>query len=178
MSTLRRVAKVDHCMVFSFAGERSASCLLNIGDIPIGADLGEAYSGHFYRSDPNRDAIFRQQGEALPIMLPIFAPRMYSSNYRKIFFEDSDIVDKLATAVWFEHTCFYVNFYRISQQGRFKPGQVDQLRRIAPSISAAVAPHLGPPAPPPHQKPRPDLQELFANNQAFKRPTSRHKHVP
>src|SRR5260370_16145052 len=64
-------------------------------------------------------------------MLPIFAPRMYSSNYRKIFFEDSDIVDKLATAVWFEHTCFYVNFYRISQQGRFKPGQVGQLRPLA-----------------------------------------------
>jgi len=177
MSTLRRVAKVDHCMVFSFAGERSASCLLNIGDIPIGADLGEAYSGHFYQSDPNRDAIFRQQGEALPIMLPIFAPRMYSSNYRKIFFEDSDIVDKLATAVWFEHTCFYVNFYRISQQGRFKPGQVDQLRRIAPSISAAVARHFGPSALPRHQNPRQDLQELFASSEAFNCLTGREKEV-
>src|SRR5258708_6267718 len=171
MSMLRRVAKVDHCMVFSFVGERSASCLLNIGDIPIGADLGEAYSGHFYQSDPNRDAIFRQQGEALPIMLPIFAPRMYSSNYRKIFFEDSDIVDKLATAVWFEHTCFYVNFYRISQQGRFNPGPVDQLRRIAPSISAAVARPFRPAALPPPPNPRLALPELFPSHSALHRLT-------
>src|SRR5260370_38148538 len=103
-------------------------------------------------------------------MLPIFAPRMYSSNYRKIFFEDSDIVDKLATAVWFEHTCFYVNFYRISQQGRFKPGQLDQLRRIAPSISAAVPPPFGAPALPRQPNPPQALPGPVARQQGFQRP--------
>ncbi len=56
---------------------------------------------------------------AAPILLPTFARRMYSDSYRKIFFEDSDIVDKFATAIWVEDTCFYVNFYRITSQGRF-----------------------------------------------------------
>jgi hypothetical protein len=123
MSTLRRVAEVGHCMVFSFAGEGSARCLLNIGDIPIGSDLGESYSGYFYRSDPNREAIFNHQTNASPIVLPTFSRRLYSKSYRKIFFEDSNIVDKFATAVWFENTCFYVNFYRIAAQGCFNRAQ-------------------------------------------------------
>src|SRR5262249_7659695 len=114
IGALRRVADVGHCMVFSFEGERSANCLLDAGNIPIGRDLGVAYSGHFFQSDPNRDAILSGQTNAVPVLLPTFARRMYSNSYRKIFFEDSDIVDKCATAIWVDDTCFYVNFYRIT----------------------------------------------------------------
>src|SRR5690349_8057133 len=84
MSALRRVADVGHCMVFSFSGERSASCLLDAGNIPTGGDLGVAYSEHFHQSDPNRDAIFGGHGEAAPVLLPTFARRMYSDSYRRI----------------------------------------------------------------------------------------------
>ena len=66
--------------MFSFAGERSASCLLDAGNIPIGRDLGVAYSGHFHLSDPNRDAIFEGQANAAPILLPTFARRMVMQN--------------------------------------------------------------------------------------------------
>lgn len=177
MSTLGRVAEVGHCMVFSFAGEGSASCLLNIGNIRIGGYLGEAYSGHFHQSDPNRDAIFSQQAKASPIVLPTFARRMYSSGYRKIFFEDADIVDKFATAVWFEGTCFYVNFYRISAQGCFKRAQIERLRRIAPSIGAAVARHFETSRPQQRQSARQGLHELFATSEAFSCLTGREKEV-
>src|SRR6059058_1410544 len=43
ISALRSVADVGHCMVFSFAGERSAKTLLDAGNIPTGRDLGVAY---------------------------------------------------------------------------------------------------------------------------------------
>ncbi|WP_461324454.1 helix-turn-helix transcriptional regulator [Bradyrhizobium diazoefficiens] len=176
MSTLRGVAGVDHCMVFSFAGEGSASCLLNVGDIRIGADLGEAYSEHFHQSDPNKEAIFTHQASASPIMLPSFSRRMYSNSYWRMFFKGSDIVDKFATAVWFENTCFYVNFYKISSRGCFKPAQTDSLRRIAPSISAAVARHFEP-TPVQRQNPRQSLDELFAFSDAFNFLTGREKEV-
>src|ERR1700748_1512125 len=35
IDTLRRTAAVGHCMVFTFDGERSTRCLLDIGNIPI-----------------------------------------------------------------------------------------------------------------------------------------------
>ena len=69
IATLRRVADVGHCMVFSFASERSARCLLDIGNIPIGAELGAAYSDHFHFADPNRDAIYRQRAIDKPVVL-------------------------------------------------------------------------------------------------------------
>jgi DNA-binding CsgD family transcriptional regulator len=142
IGALRRVADVGHCMVFSFADERSAACLLDAGNIPTGHDLGVAYSEHFHQSDPNREAIFQKADGTDQIVLPTFARRMYSDSYRKLFFEDSDIIDKFATAIWVEQTCFYVNFYRITSQGRFTREQVHRLTSVAPAVSAAVARHF------------------------------------
>ena len=142
IGALRRVADVGHCMVFSFAGARSAACLLDVGNIPTGRDLGIAYSEHFHQADPNRDAVFEGQTQAAPIVLPNFSRRMYSDSYRRIFFDDSDIVDKFASAVWVDDTCFYVNFYRITEQGRFAREQIARLTTIAPAVTAAVARHF------------------------------------
>jgi DNA-binding CsgD family transcriptional regulator len=142
IGTLRRLANVGHCMVFSLSGEGATRCLLDIGNIPIGGDLGVAYSEHFHAADPNRDAILNEAGRAAPIVLPTFARRMYNDNYRKLFFDDSGIVDKFATAIWVEGACFYVNFYRIRSQGRFSRDEIERLKRIAPAVSAAVARHF------------------------------------
>ena len=172
--TLRRVADVGHCMVFSFAGERSALCLLDIGNIPTGGDLGAAYSEHFHLADPNREAIFDRQANAAPIVLPTFARRMYSDSYRKIFFEDSEIVDKFATAIWVDDICFYVNFYRTTPQG--SRDQVEHLSNIAPALSAAVARHFQQ-APSPDRDPVRRLEALFATSEPFARLTGRERQV-
>jgi DNA-binding CsgD family transcriptional regulator len=141
IDTLRRQADVGHCMVFALSRAGAAHCLLDAGNIPIGGDLGAAYAGQFHESDPNRDALFEGKGRA-PIVLPAFAPRMYGARYRKMFFVDSGIVDKCATAIWVDDTCFYVNFYRIAAQGRFSAEQHERLRTIAPAIGASVARHF------------------------------------
>ncbi|MGQ0686741.1 helix-turn-helix transcriptional regulator [Bradyrhizobium sp.] len=176
IGALRRIADVGHCMVFSFRGERSSRCLLDAGNIPIGGDLGVAYSGHFFLSDPNRDAIFEGQAAPAPVLLPTFARRMYSDSYRKMFFEDSDIVDKCATAIWVEDTCFYVNFYRITSQGGFRREEVQRLMAVAPAVSAAVARHFQ------HAEaadgdPAQRLKLLFANAAPFAALTGREKEV-
>jgi DNA-binding CsgD family transcriptional regulator len=141
IDTLRRQAGVGHCMVFALTRSGAAHCLLDAGNIPTGSDLGAAYAGQFHESDPNRDALFETEGST-PIMLPSFVPRMYGARYRKIFFHDSDIVDKCATAIWTGDTCFYVNFYRITSQGRFAGAERARLQAMAPAIGASVARHF------------------------------------
>ena len=143
IDTVRGQAGVGHCMVFSLTRRGAAHCLLDAGNIPTGGDLGAAYAGQFHEADPNRDALFEGEG-SVPIVLPSFAPRAYSARYRKIFFADSGIVDKCATAIWVDDTCFYVNFYRIAAQGRFSDGQRARLKAIAPAIGASVARHFQP----------------------------------
>src|SRR5699024_12614099 len=102
----------------AFPTRRSSDlCLLSTGNIAIGPDLGAAYSEHFHTADPNREAIF-QRAKAQHILLPNFARRMYPRGYRKLFFEDSEIVDKAATAIWVGDHCTYVNFYRTAEIGR------------------------------------------------------------
>ena len=176
MATLRRLADVGHCMVFTFDGECSTRCLLDIGNIPIGADLGVAYAGHFHLADPNREMIFKERKNALPIVLPTFARRMYGQTYRKIFFEDSEIVDKFATAIWVESSCFYVNFYRTTAQGRFARAQIERLMQLAPAIGAAVARHFQDQAAP-ERDPFGKLAGLFASRAPLTRLTEREKEV-
>jgi DNA-binding CsgD family transcriptional regulator len=180
LDTLRRVAEVGHCMVFTFDGDRATHCLLDIGNIPIGADLGVAYAGHFHLADPNRETIFRERDRSTPIMLPTFARRMYGNRYRKIFFEDSEIVDKFATAIWIESTCFYVNFYRTTAQGRFARAQIERLLQLSPAIGAAVARHFHDDviaqAAPEHDPFR-RLANLFASCAPLTRLTEREKEV-
>lgn len=176
IGALRRVADVGHCMVFSFTGQRSAACLLDVGNIPTGRDLGIAYSEHFHHSDPNRDAVFEGQRHAVPVVLPNFARRMYSDGYRKIFFDDSDIVDKFASAIWVDDTCFYVNFYRITEQGRFSREQIAHLSTVAPAVTAAVARHFqrdtSPDGDPMHR-----LKFLFTTAEPLARLTGREREV-
>lgn len=171
IDTLRRQAGVGHCMVFALTRAGTARCLLDAGNIPIGSDLGTAYAGQFHESDPNRDALFEGEGSA-PIVLPSFAPRMYGARYRKIFFNDSNIVDKCATAIWVDDTCFYVNFYRITAQGRFSDAQRARLQAIAPAIGASVARHFQEAA-----TPEQNLAALFATRAPLAALTPREQEV-
>jgi DNA-binding CsgD family transcriptional regulator len=174
IETLRRQAGVGHCMVFSLTREGAASCLLDAGNIPIGGDLGAAYAGQFHESDPNRDAMFEGRESRAPILLPAFAPRMYGARYRKIFFQDSGIVDKFATAIWVEGTCFYVNFYRVVAQGRFTSEQLHCLQGIAPTIGASVARHFEQRA---ASAPNQNLATLFATRAPLADLTGREQDV-
>jgi len=176
ISTLRRLANVGHCMVFALRGEGATRCLLDMGNIPIGGDLGAAYSQHFHAADPNRDAILGEAGSATPIVLPTFARRMYSDSYRKLFFDDSGIVDKFAAAIWVDGACFYVNFYRVKSQGRFAPDEVERLKRIAPAVSATVARHFQE-QPAPNGDPNQALAHVLATSPPLDGLTGREREV-
>ncbi len=163
MRTVKRLAAVDHCMVFWFPDDRNARCLMTAGTIGSGPDLGDAYAGHFHSADPNKDSLLGGPRAAAPIVLPSFERRMYRRDYLKLFFEDAGIVDKFATAVWHNGGCFYANFYRLSRTGPFTAAQAARLGHAAPSLAAAIARHFERAAPMPQQADIASLlQTLFA----------------
>lgn len=175
IDALRAIANVGHCMVFAFEEERAVRCALGIGNIPIGPDLGAAYAGHFHLADPNREAIFRERSANSPLVLPGFSRRMYSDSYRKIFFEDAGIVDKVAMAMWTGSSCFYVNFYRTTDQGPFHRAEAARLSKLAPAVGAIVARHCQEQAV--AADPLSKLQTLFATHEPFVNLTAREKGV-
>jgi len=176
IASLRRLAEVGHCMVFSFTAKGPTRRLLDVGNIPIGGYLGLAYAEHFHAADPNRDALLDGEAAAGPILLPGFAPSMYSDSYRKLFFDNSGIVDKFASAIWVDHACFYVNFYRIRSQGRFGIADAARLKQIAPAVSAAVARHFQEESPP-KSDPGDRLEALIATAKPFAHLTGRERQV-
>jgi len=173
LDTVRQAANVGHCMVFAFEG-RAARCFLGVGSIPIGADLGTAYSEHFYAADPNHETLLRHRSACRPIALPKFSPRMYSDTYRKLFFEDGEIVDKSATAIWVDDTCFYLNFYRTIDQGQFTPAEAARLSGLAPALAAIVARHCQEEVVPDARR---QLERVFETRECFATLTRREKDV-
>jgi DNA-binding CsgD family transcriptional regulator len=151
--------------------------LLDVGKFPIGPELGEAYSGHFRRSDPNRDLIFAARAARHRSCWLASRCGCISQTYRKLFFEDADIVDKFATGIRFENIRFYLNFDRLSAVGSFRPAQVKRLRRIAPSMSAAVARHFERSVPARQATAAQDLHQLFATSATFQSLTGREREV-
>jgi DNA-binding CsgD family transcriptional regulator len=177
LDTVRRIANVGHCMVFAFEGERASRCLLDIGNIPTGPDLGAAYSEHFHLTDPNREAVFRERANASPMVLPTFTRRAYSESYLKMFFSGADIVDKFATAIWVGDTCFYVNFYRTTVQGRYGREQIECLKGVAPAVCAAVARHFQEEVVPDYYDPFQKVEALFSARGPLWRLSSRERDV-
>jgi DNA-binding CsgD family transcriptional regulator len=173
LDTVRDVANVGHCMVFAFE-DQAARCMLGIGKIGIGPDLGVAYSEHFYAADPNHETLLHHRSARGPILLPSFSPRVYSKGYRKMFFEDGEIIDKSATAIWVDNTCFYVNFYRTIAQGQFTRSEALRLAELAPALAAIVARHC-------RMEDVPDgrgqLDRLFETRGCFMTLTPREKEV-
>jgi DNA-binding CsgD family transcriptional regulator len=174
IAALRDVASVGHCMVFAFEEERLVRCPFGLGNIGIGDELGAAYAGHFYAGDPNRETILKQRSAQHPIVLSSFSRRMYAENYRKLFFEDSRIVDKIAAALWVDRTCFYVNFYRTVDQGKFAPSEAARLAGLAPALTAIVARHCQTED---VASPAEKLERLFATSGRFAALTVREKEV-
>jgi DNA-binding CsgD family transcriptional regulator len=99
---------------------------------------------------------------------------MYGARYRKIFFNESNIVDKCATAIWTGDICFYVNFYRITAQGRFGDAERARLQAIAPAIGASVARHFQQAA---TATPDQNLAALFATRAPLSALTPREQEV-
>jgi DNA-binding CsgD family transcriptional regulator len=174
IGALREVANVGHCMVFAFEEEKSARWALGLGNIGIGPDLGAAYAEHFYVADPNREMILEHRSAQHPIVLPSFSRRVYTDSYRKLFFDDARIVDKVAAAFWIDTICFYVNFYRTVDQGRFTRSETARLARLAPALTAIVARHCQAEE---VADPTRKLERLFATTGRFVALTPREKEV-
>ena len=85
-----------------------------------------------------------------------------------------EIVDKIATAIWLDSTCFYVNFYRTTEQGRFTPHEATRLSRLAPALTAIVARHCR--EEDVAEAPM-TIESLFAAGEQFKTLTPREKEV-
>jgi DNA-binding CsgD family transcriptional regulator len=173
MRTLRTVGNVGHCMVFALE-EQSARWALGLGNIGIGPDLGAAYAERFYVADPNREMIWGHRSAQHPVVLPSFSRRAYTDAYRKLFFEDAGIIDKVAAALWVDKICFYINFYRTADQGKFTRSESGRLASLVPALTAIVARHCqAQDVVTPIKK----LENLFATADRFARLAAREKEV-
>jgi DNA-binding CsgD family transcriptional regulator len=176
ISALRRVADVGHCMVFSFAGEHATNTLLDAGNIPIGRDLGVAYSEHFpsIRPQPRYDlrrAWRRGTHPAADLRAP-HVQRQLSQDVLRGFRHRRQVRRR-------DLGRGHLLLCELLQDHVAGPLHRDQIRRllaVAPAVSAAVARHFQPDAAP-DGDPMRRLKDLFATGEPLAALTGRETEV-
>lgn len=118
-------------MVFALSRAGAASCLLDAGNIPTGADLGAAYAGQFHESDPNRDALFEGEGGA-----PIMRSGARDIGARAIAFAETNVQASLDYAQSLVHARDLSEVMRL--HGEYVQGQMKTLAEQASEMGQIV----------------------------------------
>ena len=135
--------RADHAVAFRFRAHDGFGCLLTRGCVDAGMahDLAERYTGGDYAADPNLPLIAGSGGEACPRIVPFDPARIGSSLYRRVFFEEPALGDKLSVIGSMNGAVYYLNLYRHERNGRFRETERGLITRIAPLLLAAIACH-------------------------------------
>ncbi len=135
--------RIDHVVAFRFSGRDGFSCLMTRGSVAPGLarDLAGRYTGGDYAADPNLSLILGSAEENEPRVVSFDPGRIGSSLYRRIFFEEPALGDKLSVIGRTGPAIYYLNLYRQEEHGRFRDDERDLTARIAPLLLAALAQH-------------------------------------
>ncbi len=135
--------RVDHVVAFRFSGRDGFSCLMTRGSVAPGLarDLAGRYTGGDYAADPNLPLVIGSAEENGPRVVSFDPGRIGSSLYRRIFFEEPALGDKLSVIGRIGPAIYYLNLYRQEGHGRFRDDERDLTACIAPLLLAALAHH-------------------------------------
>lgn len=138
-----RGVPVDHCSVFAFDRElRPALLAAASGTLPEAAqEVSARYADGLYRHDPLREMLGRAGAPPAPILLRLNPEAIPCADYRNTCFRRMGTVDKLALAAGTPGDWATLNLYRREPDGPFRPGEIAQLRTLAPLLGALARKH-------------------------------------
>lgn len=135
---------VDHVVVFILRRRGRLGTLATVGRIAprLAEQLARDYvEAGWFRRDPNLPLALSADLEVQAVSLTIIAGR-YTREYRKHFFESSNIVDKVALSLRVEDDCWlYANFHRLADRGAFSEPERAALLQYGSILASALARH-------------------------------------
>ena len=139
---LNKFVKVDNCAVFKIATNKTtgAEHLCTFGDLrkETADTLAKNYAAKDFHNDPMiQTALISTRNRVRHI------PRTnYSQDYRREYFENPGLVDKVSSLHTSNNVLYSMNFYRFEESGEFEISEFRDLERLAPIISHFVIRHL------------------------------------
>ncbi len=162
---------VDHVVVSTVRRRGQMAIMAQAGRMAprIAERLAHDYvEDDWFKRDPNLPIVLSTGSEVRTISLAIVLER-YTREYRKRFFDPSNIVDKVALSARIEDDCWlYANFHRFAASGPFSRPECSLLVQHGPILAAALARH--------HQLIR-QARSLDTSAPAFKALTTRERDV-
>ena len=141
---LSEVLHIDQIVVFTYSGSNAPDHLFTRGKMPQeqAEVLAHDYVNKYYVRDPQRafarGAVNRTTAVALH-------PRLadeYDPEYRRHFFSDHDLIDKISTVATTDGGNVYCNFYRMGDSGPYSPGEQELLQGVLPLITSLISTHF------------------------------------
>ncbi len=139
---LNKFVKVDNCALFKIASNKmtGAEHLCTFGNLgkETADTLAETYASKDFHNDPMiQTALISPRNRVRHI------PRTnYSQAYRREYFENPGLIDKVSSLHTSNNILYSMNFYRFEKSGEFEISEFRDLERLAPIISNFVIRHL------------------------------------
>lgn len=137
---LNRLVTVDSCAVFKISSDKISGaqhlCTFGVLNDDLADFLAERYVTHGFLKDPVVQT-------ALPMRSRLrHVPRgQYSEAYRSEYFRKADLIDKVTSLHSSRTALFSVNFYRVTENGKFSNNDLADLERLGPILSQYVLRH-------------------------------------
>jgi DNA-binding CsgD family transcriptional regulator len=142
LNSICSLAEVEHLTVISFpfgaapepivVSSRQSTRLIE--------RLSRDYTGAYYRQDPNFSLIdsWRSPSEILLLRHDL---RAYQESYRRHFFEDSRVIEKITLLANTKNFALAVNAYSTGRNGGFRPTEMKKIAAAAPIVMSAAIRH-------------------------------------
>jgi len=132
LAEINGIVPVSHITVFTFENADAVTPLVTEGDVENAQarELANAYSGHFFKRDPNLPRIYANRDKALPQWLAFPRTAGVGPRYYRYFFANANLADKVSLVFSARGVVFYCNFYRIAGLPPFSGGDRDKLKQL------------------------------------------------
>lgn len=133
------VARVDHCLIFTFHHQAPSGCLLSVGsgDFRLSVRLAGDYLAGSYVEDPN----LRYLHAARPHVVLRFAPHEVPERWRTHFIEQANIIDGVACIASKDERAVYCNFFRLRGNPGYSEEELAELGRVIPILASLAVVH-------------------------------------
>ena len=135
---------IDQVVVFTYSGTDAPDHLFTRGKMPQeqAEVLAHDYVNKYYVRDPQR--AFARGTVVRTTVTPVH-PRLadeYDPEYRRHFFSDNDLIDKISTVASSDGGNVYCNFYRMGDSGPYSATEQELLNGVLPLITSLISTHF------------------------------------
>lgn len=143
IAALNRLTRADYLNIWIYSPREGMNQIgvASLGNTAAARSLTRAYVGGYYKFDPNFSDMETPKRSRKIIVRKLNLAACKSDEYRRKFFGQSELIDKIALIWYADHSSYNLNIYRLRGAQNYSDDDLDIISRYARLIVGIVRQH-------------------------------------